>query len=109
VFRAAACAAAGADIVHCQCQSLQPESATQTADAFQNLFDALYSQAQAQSGYCLITVGLRSDSQTTDVSWIEEAYNAALPQAQGFWMNLDLSEGTAPVGIAVAFNQYVMQ
>jgi hypothetical protein len=105
----AACAAAGADIVHCQCQSLEPQSATQTAVAFQELFDALYSQAQAQSGYCLITVGLRSDSQTTDASWIEEAYNAALPQAQGFWMNLDLSEGNAPVGIAVAFNQYVMQ
>jgi hypothetical protein len=102
----AACAAAGADIVHCQCQSQQPP--WESVSTFQTLFGDLYTQAQAQSAYCLITVGLRSNSPATS-SDIQSAYTSLLPQtppaptAQGFWMNV----GSGSEATAVQFNEQI--
>jgi hypothetical protein len=101
----AACAAAGADIVHCQCQSDQPP--TQNVSVFQGLFQDLYTQAQAQSAYCLITVGIRSNSKTKATD-IQSAYASVLPPmspqaAQGFWMNV----GSGSAGTAAMFNELV--
>lgn len=102
----AACAAAGADIVHCQCQSQQPPWGS--VSTFQALFGDLYTQAQAQSAYCLITVGLRSNSPATS-SDIQSAYLSVLPQtppaptAQGFWMNV----GSGSAATAVQFNEQI--
>lgn len=105
----AACAAAGADIVHCQCQSDQPPS--QNVSVFQGLFRDLYTQAQAQSAYCLITAGLRSNSPATDTD-IKSAYTSVIPPqsppaptAQGFWMNV----GSGSAGTAAMFNEDITQ
>lgn len=103
----AACAAAGADIVHCQCQSQQPP--WESVSTFQTLFRDLYAQAQAQSAYCLITVGLRSNGPAMP-SDILRAYTSVLapqtppaPTAQGFWMNV----GSGSEDTAVQFNEQI--